>query len=192
MENITAGIDKADIKKLMLNDFVDCKTAHISTELLPEFFENITYMMAVDYQTYLPDDIMQKVDRASMSASLEGREPFLDQHVIAWAARLPTNFKYNKGNKKYILKEIVHEHISKEIMERPKMGFAIPITKWLQHDLKETVEHYLSSQKIKAYQILNEAEVTKYKNQFYAGKTEVVTKIWYILMFQMWCEKWMK
>ncbi len=191
MENITAGIDKADIKKLMLNNFVDCKTAHTSSELLPEFFENITYMMAVDYQTYLPDDIMQKVDRASMSASLEGREPFLDQHVIEWAARLPSNYKYNKGVKKYILKEIVHQYVGKEIMERPKMGFAIPITKWLQHDLKEIVEYYLSPQKIQAYQILNETEVTKYKNQFYTGKTELVTKIWYILMFQMWCEKWM-
>jgi asparagine synthase (glutamine-hydrolysing) len=104
---------------------------------LKQYYSPLAYMMAIDYQTYLIDDILQKVDRASMTASLEGREPFLDHRVIEWAAQLPDNYKYYKGSKKHIIKEIVHQYIPKELMDRPKMGFAIPIENWLMIDLKE-------------------------------------------------------
>ena len=83
------------------------------------------------------DDILQKVDRATMSVSLEGREPFLDQHIIEWAAQLPSDYKYHKGEKKYILRQIVHKYIPKEMMDRPKMGFAIPVENWLANELKD-------------------------------------------------------
>ena len=74
---------------------------------------------------------LQKVDRATMSVSLEGREPFLDHRIIEWAAQLPNEFKYFQGNKKYILKEINKKYIPENMMDRPKMGFGIPIEKWL-------------------------------------------------------------
>jgi asparagine synthase (glutamine-hydrolysing) len=148
-------------------------------------------MMAIDYQTYLLDDILQKVDRASMTVSLEGREPFLDHRVIEWAAQLPNDYKYYKGIKKHIIKEIVHQYIPKELMDRPKMGFAIPIENWLTVDLKEKVFYYLSNEKIIAQGIFSEVAVEKLKLNFYAGKKEYALKIWYLLMFQMWYEKWM-
>lgn len=191
MASITADVSAKDVSRLMLGTTGVSSTAHASTELADKYFDNISYMMAVDYQTYLPDDVLQKVDRATMSASLEGREPFLDQHIIEWVATLPTDFKYNNGRKKYMLKEIVHQHIDREVMERPKTGFAIPIGKWLQAELKDVVEYYLSPQMLKKHSILNEAEVIACKNAFYKGSLQNLPKIWHVLMFQMWCEKWM-
>ncbi|MBS1647815.1 MAG: asparagine synthase (glutamine-hydrolyzing) [Bacteroidetes bacterium] len=167
------------------------KTAYHSENVLPHFFTPLSYMMALDYQTYLLDDILQKVDRASMRFSLEGREPFLDQNIIEWAAQLPDHFKYNKGVKKYILKEIVHQYIPKQLMDRPKMGFAIPIEDWLLYDLKDKVFYYLDKNRINKQGVLNAEAVEKIKQQFYSGKKELALKIWHLLMFEMWYEKWM-
>ena len=86
-----------------------------------------------------------------MSTSLEGREPFLDQHIIEWAAQLPSDFKYHNGQKKYILKQIVHQYIPKEMMERPKMGFGIPVQDWLAKELKSLVEEHLKPAALKEH-----------------------------------------
>jgi asparagine synthase (glutamine-hydrolysing) len=147
--------------------------------------------MAIDYQTYLLDDILQKVDRASMTASLEGREPFLDHRVIEFAAQLPDHYKYYKGSKKHIIKEIVHQYIPQKIMNRPKMGFAIPIENWLANELKQLVNDYLNESDIEKQNIFNVDYVKKIKADFFNGKKEYATKIWYLLMFQMWYKKWM-
>ncbi|MFZ1370398.1 MAG: asparagine synthase (glutamine-hydrolyzing) [Ferruginibacter sp.] len=162
-----------------------------NNDLVPQNYSVLSYMMAVDYQTYLLDDILQKVDRAGMSVSLEGREPFLDQNIIEWAAQLPLSYKYNKGNKKFILKEIVHKYIPAAMMDRPKMGFGIPIAAWLQNDLKPFVDMYFDEQFIHKQDIFNNGEIQKIKRSFYHGKIERAEKIWYILMFQMWYDKWM-
>jgi asparagine synthase (glutamine-hydrolysing) len=166
-------------------------TAYISTELKQEFYSPLSFMQAIDYQTYLLDDILQKVDRASMTASLEGREPFLDHRIIEFVAQLPNEYKYNKGIKKYILKEIVHQYIPKNIIDRPKMGFAIPLEKWLMTDLKEQVLSSLNPDTIIKQGVFNLSEVEKIKNDFFAGKKELATKIWHLFMFQLWYQKWM-
>ncbi len=168
------------------------ETAYTSKALKKEFFSPLSYILAIDYQTYLVDDIMQKVDRATMAFSLEGREPFLDHRVIELAAQLPDNFKYNNGIKKHILREITHKYVPKEMMERPKMGFAIPIEKWLLQDLKHLVDTQISEYRIKTDGVFHWTEVQKLKQQFYNGRTENHVKLWNILMFQMWFEKWMK
>ena len=148
-------------------------------------------MQAIDYQTYLLDDILQKVDRATMSVSLEGREPFLDHRIIEYVATLPDDFKYRNGTKKYLLKEIVHQYIPEKLLDRPKMGFAIPVDKWMLNELKEKVLHYLADEKIEKQEIFNLKSIQKLKQDFYSGKTELSYKMWYLLMFQMWYEKWM-
>jgi asparagine synthase (glutamine-hydrolysing) len=149
-------------------------------------------MMAIDYQTYLIDDILQKVDRATMSQSLEGRDPFLDHRIIEFAARLPNEYKYHNGTKKRILRDIVHQYIPQELMDRPKMGFAIPIAEWMSNELKELVEEYISESNIKAQGLFNWEYILKLKTAFFNGKKEYDVKIWCILMFQMWYSKWMK
>ena len=192
MLSLSQQFDEQKIKDLFNEQIESLQTAHFSEELNDDHYSPLAYMMAVDYQTYLLDDILQKVDRASMTVSLEAREPFLDYRVIEWAAQLPDKFKYFKGTKKYILKEIVHQYIPKTMMDRPKMGFAIPIEQWLMTDLKDKVEYYLGSKLIKEQGIFNSIEVEKYKRSFLSGKKEYGNKIWYMLMFQMWYEKWMK
>ncbi len=166
--------------------------AFFSKELKSEFYTPLSYMLAIDFQTYLVDDIMQKVDRASMAVSLEGREPFLDHDLINWAAQLPDHFKYHSGIKKYILKEIVHDMVSKEVMERPKMGFAIPIADWLAKDLKPVVETYLSKNLLQHHHLFDIDFIEKLKTDVFNGKKEMASKLWYFLMFQMWYERWMK
>ena len=188
--SLTRQMNDNDIFDLFKTSISPLLTAFDSQELRKENYSELAYMMAVDYQTYLLDDILQKVDRATMSVSLEGREPFLDQRIIEWAARLPMDYKYNNGNKKFILKEIVYKYVPKEMMDRPKMGFGIPIAKWLQNELKPYVDKYFDEDFVLRQDIFKSEEIRRIKRSFYEGKIERAEKIWYILMFQMWYDKW--
>lgn len=174
---------KPEVKKLT--------TAFDSTELKKENYSILAFMMAMDYQTYLVDDILQKVDRATMSVGLEGREPFLDHRIIEWAAQLPMEYKYNNGNKKFIIKEIVHQYLPQKMMDRPKIGFGIPVRSWLHSDLKPFVDIYLDERYLLNQNIFNVHKILHIKNSFYQGKMEWTDKVWYLLMFQMWYDKWM-
>jgi len=192
LKNLSQVFSDKDIIKLFNKEVSTLTTLHTSEELKAEYYDDLSFMMAVDYQTYMLDDILQKVDRATMSCSLEGREPFLDQHIIEWAAQLPSDYKYRDGQKKYILRQIVHKYVPKEIMERPKMGFGIPVESWLANELKDLVQEYLGASSLKQHQLFNEAEVKKLCDDFFSGRKEKYLKVWYLLMFQMWYEKWMK
>jgi len=191
MLNLSQQFTDEKLKQFMANDFQELSTAFQSKELQQEHYSPLAYMMAIDYQTYLVDDILQKVDRSTMTASLEGREPLLDHRIIEYAAQLPDHYKYHNGVKKYILREIAHDYIPPTLMDRPKMGFAIPIGKWMQHDLRDLVESYINEETIVSQGLFDWQEVSNLKNAFLNGKTEYEMKIWYLLMFQMWMEKWM-
>ena len=188
--SMTQQMNTKEIAELFKDSIQQMPSYFDSKDLKPENYSVLSYMMAIDYQTYLLDDILQKVDRAGMSVSLEGREPFLDHRIIEWAARLPMEYKYNKGNKKFILKQIVHKYIPAAMMDRPKMGFGIPISAWLQKDLKPFVDLYFDEQFIIKQNIFNNDVIQRIKKSFYDGKVEKAEKIWYILMFQMWYDKW--
>jgi len=190
LKNLSQVFSNNDIDRLFTRPVNELATAHTSNELQKEFYDPLSFMMAVDYQTYMVDDILQKVDRATMSVSLEGREPFLDQHIIQWAAQLPSDYKYFKGQKKYILKQIVHKHIPAQIMERKKMGFSIPVDTWLATELKDLVHTYLSEGSLKEHGLFNVTEVNKLVFDFYNGHAEKHVKLWHLLMFQMWYKKW--
>lgn len=185
------AFSQEDIANLFTIPVDELHTTHTSDELRTESRDLLSYMMAADYQTYLTDDILQKVDRATMSVSLEGREPFLDQNIIEWAAQLPSEYKYYQGQKKYILKQIVHKYIPKELMDRPKKGFNIPLESWLGNELKDLVKEYLCEASLKAHGLFNNDEVKKLLNDFFNGRTEMYFKVWYLLMFQMWYKRWM-
>jgi asparagine synthase (glutamine-hydrolysing) len=191
INNITLQVSDEKAAILFNHTVEKLHTAFDSEEINTEINDAISRVMAVDYETYMVDDILQKVDRATMSVSLEGREPFLDQSIIEYAAQLPVELKYNDGQKKILLKEIVHKYIPKHIMDRPKMGFVIPIRKWLQSDLKYLADKYLAEGFINKQGIFNNAEIQRIKNNFYITQTERVEKVWYLLMFQMWYDKWM-
>lgn len=192
MLSLSQQFSDSQIQNLFLFDVLKRENAYTSKELKDQFYSPLSYMMAIDYQTYLVDDILQKVDRATMTLSLEGREPLLDHRILEWAATLPNKYKYYQGQKKYILKEIVHQYIPKELMSRPKMGFAIPIADWMQNELKDFVETYINETVIVSQGIFNWNYVKKIKDDFYSGKKEFDVKLWYLLMFQTWYDRWMR
>ncbi len=191
LKSISTAISDTTINRLFKTTTTTLQTGFDSEELLTNNYNPLAYTMAIDYQTYLLDDILQKVDRATMSASLEGREPFLDHRVIEWAAQLPIEYKYNNGNKKFILKEIVHKYLPKEMMDRPKMGFGIPLANWLRSDLEKYVNQYFDIDFVIKQNIFDITEIERIKKAFYEHKTERADIVWYILMFQMWYDKWM-
>jgi asparagine synthase (glutamine-hydrolysing) len=147
-------------------------------------------MQLTDMSTYLIDDILVKTDRASMAYSLETREPMLDHRIIEFAVNLPDKYKYNSCGGKFILKEILKKYIPEDLFNRPKMGFGIPVSKWMRNDLKEKLDYYLSHENIKKSSILDFNEVDIIKKNFYSGNNTEFEKLWFILMFQTWHEKW--
>jgi asparagine synthase (glutamine-hydrolysing) len=148
-------------------------------------------LMAVDYKTYLPNDILTKVDRATMSVSLEGREPLLDHRILEFAARLPLSYKFDGVTTKRILKDVTHDYVPKKMMDRPKTGFSLPISKWLRQDLSYLIEEHLSEKSLAISGLFNEKYVAKQVELFKEEKFHYVTFIWKLLMFQMWYKKWM-
>ena len=137
------------------------------------------------------DDILQKVDRATMSTSLEGREPFLDQRIIEFAARLPTDFKYRIGQGKYILKDIVHKYVPKPLMERPKMGFGVPLETWLRTDLKDMLMDVVNEKNLREQNIFHPSKALKMRDDYQAGKPVEFQRLSYLFLFQLWYKKWM-
>lgn len=189
LKSMCSVIDDTSLHRLLASNFIDLKTLFDESVSSSHILDQV---LAIDYKTYMVDDILTKVDRATMSVALEGREPFLDQNIIHWAAQLPNDMKIRNGNKKWILKEIVHKHIPKPMMDRPKAGFAIPIEVWFQEELSEYFSLYLNSTYIQNQCIFNFDEVSHWLKMYQLGKNEYMTQLWNILMFQLWYEKWMK
>ena len=178
----------SEVDRLLKQPFDELET---NFDLDTQEFGDLEKMLLVDYKTYLPDDILTKVDRATMSVSLEGREPLLDYRIIEFAAQLPDYFKYRNGEKKWILKEVVHKYLPKEMMDRPKMGFGIPLMEWFRDELKDMFYYYLNEDRLTKENILNVKEVIYLRDSYLSGKNDNIRKLWNILIFEMWYEKWM-
>lgn len=151
----------------------------------------INTLLALDYKTYMVDDILVKVDRATMSVGLEGREPFLDQRIIEFVAQLPSGLKYKNGTKKYLLKKIAHKYIPKQLLDRPKSGFGLPVYEWLKTDLKHLLFYYLNEEQLAKHNFINVQNAIMLRDEFLAGKHNNENQIWLLLMFQMWWNRWM-
>ena len=162
-------------------------TAIISKPI--DTLSNIENMMYNDTNNYLLDDILTKVDRASMSVSLESRIPFLDHRVFEFAWKLPIEMKIYKNEQKYILKEILNKYVPNNLYERPKMGFGIPLENWLKGPLREWCEDLLNESKIEQDGYLNSKLIKKTWNDFTQSKNNHQYRIWNVLMFQSWLEQ---
>lgn len=151
--------------------------------------EKINYLYL---KQYLADDILVKVDRAAMLASLETRSPFLDTDLAEFIISLPYNFKLRGFKTKYIFKKMMEAKLPKEIVWRKKKGFGIPLTHWLQNDLKDLMREELNSKKIKREGIFNPEKVELLMNEHLSGKRDNRKKLWPLMCFQMWRENWYK
>ncbi len=148
--------------------------------------------LAVDYQSYLQNDILTKVDRATMSVSLEGRVPLVDHRLLQFAARLPFSYKYDGVTKKRILKDIVYDYLPREMMNRSKSGFSLPIYSWLRGDLSYLIDEYLNKEELSTSGLLNTPFLLKQVELFKKNKLHYAPLIWKLLMFQMWYKRWME
>lgn len=143
-----------------------------------------------DYQNYLKDDIMVKVDRSTMSVGLEGREPLLDHRLFQFSAQLPNDYKVGKNTSKRVLKAIVHKHIPQKLMDRPKAGFSVPINQWLRTDLANFLNDFCSESSLTETGIFNAIFLSDQVQLFRENKLYYTTLIWRLLMFQCWYRKW--
>lgn len=152
--------------------------------------DEISKSLAMEYQTNMMDDMLTKVDRATMSVSLEGREPFLDHRIIEYAARLPLAYKYGNGIRKKMLKTIVHKYVPESLMDRPKKGFGVPVKKWLREDLSQLLDHYLDRKRLDDHGLFDAKYVAYLKDRYMKDGSEY-GMVWSILVFQMWYQRWM-
>jgi asparagine synthase (glutamine-hydrolysing) len=155
----------------------------------PDILDFTQRMMFLDTVSYLPDDILVKVDRASMAVSLEGRVPLLDHRVVEFAWTLPLDFLIRDGQGKWPLRQLLYKHVPRELIQRPKMGFGVPIDAWLRGPLREWGENLLDESRLKKEGFFNVHAVREKWGEHLAGNRNWASLIWTVLMFQAWLEE---
>ena len=142
----------------------------------------------MDTLSCLPDDILTKVDRASMGVSLEARGPLLDHRVVEYAWQIPIEINFQKGINKRILRKILYKYVPRNLVERPKMGFSIPIEEWLRGPMRDWAENLLSEERLLREVFLNHVPIRQKWKEHLSGKRNWQDSLWSVLIFQGWLE----
>jgi asparagine synthase (glutamine-hydrolysing) len=141
--------------------------------------------MITDVYTYLPEAILTKVDRASMSVSLESRAPFLDHRLIEWSLRLPPELV----NRKRVLKSLLYRRVPRELVDRPKIGFAVPLASWLRHELRDLAFDMLEPSRMASVGITRAGEVERLLAEHMSGHRDRNRQLWVLLVLSLWYEQ---
>lgn len=188
---------KVFYSKGFMNHNLEAKSWVLNSKDVPtNFSKNVSKfesffdeMMLLDQITYLPNNNLVKVDRAAMANSLEVRVPFLDHDVVNFAQSLPVNFKIKNGVEKWILKEILYQYVPKNLIERPKMGFAVPLSEWMKGPLRDWVEALLDEKKLQEQGYFDAKLIQKKWREHLSGKRNWQNLLWDVVVFQSWLEK---
>ncbi|WP_298734842.1 asparagine synthase (glutamine-hydrolyzing) [uncultured Chitinophaga sp.] len=159
---------------------------------LNEVNDPLNKLLAMDYKTFLVDNNLVKVDRATMSVSIEGREPMLDHRLVEFLARVPASLKVKDNVNKYILKTIVHKYIPASLMDRPKRPFIAPLQEWFRDELREQMQYYLSPDRLNKTGLFNAPHVQQLLDRFLTSGNISHQKLWNILVFQLWYNRWIE
>jgi asparagine synthase (glutamine-hydrolysing) len=152
------------------------------------------HMSCCDIRHYLPDDILTKVDRTTMAVGLEGREPLLDHRLVEFALRLPYELRQGPLGTKHLLRRVLYRYVPKSVLERPKQGFSMPMSRWLRGELAPLIDNYLDPQRVRSAGVLDpevtERAVRNFREGGPARDRIDVQKVWLLVAFEMWREKW--
>jgi asparagine synthase (glutamine-hydrolysing) len=143
-------------------------------------------MMGLDFVTYLPDDILVKVDRAAMAVGLETRIPLLDHRIIEFAWQLPESLIQRRGRTKWLLRQILHQYVPRTLVDRPKAGFAVPIAQWLRGSLRPWAEDWLNEGRLREQGVFKSTIVQEKWQEHLSGKRDWSQPLWNVLAFQTW------
>ena len=189
---ISQYITEKEVESFLGHPFERYHTAFEDGDKLAHNDGVVNRLMAIDYKTFLVDNNLVKMDRASMSVSLEGREPMLDHRVIEFLSQLPSSFKIRGGVNKWLLKDVVHRYIPKALMERPKRPFIAPLMVWFRKDLQEQLRYYLNEQSLSKTGVFASAPIIHLRDEYLNGKKVNYQKLWQVLMFQLWYDRWIE
>jgi len=158
---------------------------------IPNTISPMEQMMLTDYHRYMVDDILTKVDRATMSVSIEGREPLLDHRIAEFMAQVPFEYKYRDTDSKYLLRKVLERYIPKEMIDRPKMGFAIPMSEWFEEDLNILFKENFKKENVLEHGLFEYAYIQNiYENFNKETILNSTNKLWFILVFQLWYKRY--
>ncbi len=172
-----------------LKDAIDFSVRYAALRELFRRYERcdpLSRMLFADLQTYLPNDILTKVDSTSMLNSLEAREPYLDYRLVEFVATLPSELKYRNGVRKYLLKRLAERYLPDEIIHRPKKGFSVPLHLWLTRDLRETALGLLTSRRFRERGLFNPKVVDRFLKSTFDGKGRYYRMVWLLFCLELW------